>query len=242
MRSSVDPVTGPVRLVALPLLAALLPLAGTAIAFRLSVDAGEFGSCMPLIDGCVSISRAARHGLGNILFRAFLLPAATLQAIVWLLLPAWLCGLGARRNRWLALLPWLGVIAAICLILYGTFLGTDGEGYRLMRRYGVNFYFGFTGIAMLIVAGALRPLPSRDDLDRRLVGLLYAVVLALPLLGIVNSMRSLYLRSEAAQSAVGNVSEWWGGMIFTLFFLLLAVLWWRSGYAAELRSDRTGNR
>jgi len=67
------------RLWWLPLLAGALPLAGIALAFPLAVGEGQFPACNPLIDGCVSISRAARHGLPNHLFRALLLPAAVLQ-------------------------------------------------------------------------------------------------------------------------------------------------------------------
>ena len=42
--------------------------------------------------------------------------------------------------------------AALFLVLYGTFLGTEGRGYQWMRRYGVVVYFGLTCIAMLCFA------------------------------------------------------------------------------------------
>lgn len=218
----------------LPLLAGLLPLAATLVAFQISVAHGYFAACNPLVDGCVSISRAAREGLGNIVFRALLLPAATLQAMVWLLAAPWLGGLGAPRDRLLRALPWVGVTAAVFVILYGTFLGTEGEGYRLMRRYGINVYFGFTCIGMLIVAGALRTAAGRRAELRRPALLVYALVAALPLLGIVNATRTLWLTGDAAQYAVGNLTEWWGGAVFTVFFVLLAWLWRRTGYVGRV--------
>ncbi|HEY5763652.1 MAG TPA: hypothetical protein VIS73_10645 [Rhodocyclaceae bacterium] len=61
----------------------------------------------------------------------------------------------------------------------------------------------------------------------------YALVATLPLLGIVNTPRTLYLVSEAAQYAVGNVAEWYGGPIFTAFFLLRAWLWRQTSFAAN---------
>ena len=81
-----------------------------------------------------------------------LLPAAVLQAMCWMLCPAWLRTLGAPPDRWQRVLPALGVAAGVVLVLYGTFLGTEGEGYRWMRRYGVVFYFGLTAIGALVVS------------------------------------------------------------------------------------------
>ena len=79
----------------LPLMAGVLPLLATLIAYTLSVRLGLIEACNPFIDGCISISRAARHALPNHLFRALLLPAAVLQALCWLLCAAWLRTLGA---------------------------------------------------------------------------------------------------------------------------------------------------
>jgi hypothetical protein len=89
----------------LALLAGLLPLVATAIAYLLSIRMGLVPECNPFFEGCVSISRAARHDLPNILFRALLLPAAVLQAMCWLLCPGWLRTLGAAPSRWLRALP-----------------------------------------------------------------------------------------------------------------------------------------
>jgi hypothetical protein len=228
-----DRPTAPARLWWLPLAAGVLPAVGAVVAFRLAVDAGQFASCMPLLDGCVSISRAARYGLPNIVFRALLLPAAALQALVWLLAARWLLGLGAARDRTLALLPWIGVTAAVFLVLYGSFLGTEGEGYRWMRRYGVVVFFGFTCLAMLVVAGAVQRLAARTGPLRRGRALLTALVAALPLLGLANVTAPLYLPGVAAQDALGNVTEWWGALAFSVFFLLLAWLWRATRFSAR---------
>ncbi len=227
----------PVRLWWLPMAAGVLPAIGAALAFHLAVDEGQFPWCNPLLDGCVSVSRAARHGLPNIVFRALLLPAAALQAMVWLLAAPWLLRLGAARDRTLALLPWLGVTAAVFLVLYGTFLGSEGEGYRWMRRYGVVVYFGFTCIAMLIVGGAVQRITAADRRLRRGRALLPALVAALPLLGLVNVASPLFLAGAAAQDALGNVTEWWGALAFTVFFVLLAWLWRATRFSARFGSE-----
>ena len=205
----------------LPLLAGVLPLVATLAAYTLAVRLGLVEACNPFVDGCVSISRAARHDLPNHTFRALMLPAAALQALCWLLCGAWLRTLGAAPTRKLRALPWLGVAAALFLVLYGTFLGTEGEAYRWARRYGVVFYFGGTCIAMLIVSGAAH---GPALLAPRLARVLLAPCMALPLLGLANAVAPL-LYVDESQAVLQNSTEWWGGLIFTLFFVALAWLW-----------------
>jgi hypothetical protein len=211
----------------LAVLAGGLPLLGTLLAFGMSTRLGLVDACNPFIDGCVSISRAARHGLPNHVFRAFILPAGALQALCWLLCRVWLEAEGAAATRRVRALPWVGLVAALFLVLYGTFLGTEGDVYRWMRRYGVVFYFGATSVAMLLVTGVLwagrwRAWPR--------VRMLLVLCGALPLLGLVNSLVPLWVAGTRARDVVNNVTEWWGGLIFVLFFFVLAGLWRRSRF------------
>jgi hypothetical protein len=209
----------------LALLAGLLPLLGTTIAYPLSIHLGLVEACNPFIDGCISISRAARHGLPNYLFRALLLPAAALQALTWLLCSLWLRSAqpsGTRPALGVRMLPWVGLLAAMFLVLYGTFLGTEGDAYRWMRRYGIVVYFGGTTLAMLFATGALRAGRRRDH---ALVRAMLALCVALPLLGLANSLLPLAFPGPAARDALQNTTEWWGGLVFTLYFFALAWLW-----------------
>ncbi len=223
----------------LPFAAAMLPLLATLVAYGLSIRLELVPSCNPLFEGCVSISRAARHGLPNIIFRAIMLPAAMLQILCWMLCPIWLRSVDAASvTRWAAALPWLGTIAGICLVLYGTFLGTDGAGYRLMRRYGVVFYFGFTCIGMLIVSGEVQRLVRTGRRHRWIGNALLSLCLMLPLLGLVHVLVPLALPGEVTKNALENITEWWGGVIFTAFFFVLAWAWRQTGAALDLRVDR----
>jgi hypothetical protein len=206
----------------LPFIAGALPFAATLMAYTLSVRLGLIEPCNPFLDGCTSISRAARHALPNHLFRALLLPAAVLQGLSWLLCVAWLRGLGAAPTRKLRALPWLGLAAALFLVLYGTFLGTEGTAYRWMRRYGVVVYFGATCIAMLIASDAAHAVVTRA---RGIARLLQALCVALPLLGLANALAPVFDARVDTIDALQNSTEWWAGLVFTLFFVLLACLW-----------------
>jgi hypothetical protein len=220
----------------LALLAGLLPLVATLVAFRLSVHEGLVPACNPFIEGCVSISRAARHDLPNILFRALMLPAAVLQALCWLLCPGWLRSLGAAPDRLQRVLPVLGVAAGVFLVLYGTFLGTEGEGYRWMRRHGVAWYFGLTCIGMLIVSERMHQLLRRSGRERAIARALLALCAALPLLGTVHVLLPLWWTEASARNAIQNITEWWAGAIFTAFFGVLAWAWRRTGFGLRLHS------
>jgi hypothetical protein len=220
----------------LPLAAGLLPLLATLIAYLLAIKLGLVPGCNPFFDGCVSISRAARHDLPNILFRGLMLPAAVLQAACWLLCPAWLRSLHADIYRWQWELPWLGAAAGICLVLYGTFLGSEGDAYRFMRRYGTTLYFGLTCINMLIFSGELQRLARAERRHRGLALALLALCATLPFLGLAHVLVPLALPGAAARDALQNATEWWGGAIFTVFFFILAWAWRKTGFAAQLHA------
>ena len=211
----------------LPLLAGLLPLVATLTAWALSVQLGLVPSCNPFVDGCVSISRAARHELPSHLFRALMLPAATLQGLVWLLTARWLQQhLG--RTPGLRLLAPLGVMAAVALVLYGSFLGTEGPVYRLLRQYGTVVYFGFTCLCMLLAGGAVQKLAAAGvlRLPRLLEVTMLVLAAALVLLGLGNAIVAAVLGGEW-KARIENVTEWWAALIFVAVFLALAAMWAR---------------
>ena len=213
----------------LALLAALLPAAAALLALWLAVRAGWAPACNPFIDGCVSISRAARHDLPNHLFRALMLPAATLQGLVWLLAARWLrAGLGSTAPL-RALAP-LGLAAAAALVLYVSFLGTEGPIYRGLRQYGTVVYFGFTCLCLLLTGDAMMRLAaSRRVLLPRALPAAFTVLAALLVaLGLVNALVAALFDAKV-KARIENVTEWWGALVFVLGFAALALAWRRLG-------------
>ena len=213
----------------LPLVAGALPFAASLMAWAVSTHAGAVPTCNPFIDGCVSISRAARQDASIAWFRALLLPAATLQALVWLLQAQALRAIGGDAVRGSArALTVLGVVAGVALVTYGSFLGLDGEVYRFLRRYGTVAAFGGTCLAMLLTARALQRLHALGQADvprgheRALLVLLAAVVL----LGVGNAVVGA-VAGDALAYRVENVTEWWGSLGLTLGFAVIASLWRR---------------
>jgi hypothetical protein len=204
----------------LPALCALLPLLATTVAWSLSVRDGWIDACNPFWDGCTSISRAARHGLGNTVFKALVLPAAALQALFWIRCSRWLAAGGRVGGFAVAA---LGVVAGLALALYASFLGSEGEIYRALRRYGVTVYFASTYLALLL---ALRGL-ARAPADRAAAALRGIAVVML-LLGLASTAVTAAGVDGALRDRIGNALEWQLGVWLTAMFVVFA--WrWRSG-------------
>jgi len=220
----------------LALLAGLLPLVATVVAATLSMQQGLVPSCNPFWDGCTSISRAARYELPNHLFRALMLPAATLQALVWVLAARWLLQRGAA-GRGVAWIAPLGVVAGIALVVYGSFLGTEGPVYRWLRQYGTVVYFGFTCLNLLLTGNAVQALVrvGRLALPRWLEHAMVSLAVTLVLLGLGNALVAAAF-GEPLKGRVENVTEWWGALIFVLGFCALAAMWWRERVVLQLSS------
>lgn len=220
-------------LATLALLVGVIPILAVHAAFAVSVFLGYIDACNPYLDGCTSISRAARHGLANDLFRALMLPYATLLALYWFACSAWLRGMGAATGavRWL---PWLGLVSALFLVLYVTFLGTEGELYRLMRRYGVFVYFGFNFIAQVLLTGRLLGAVAggRARFPAAVVRAKLAVCAFVLTCGIVNVFAGALLTDP---TALQNIMEWSASLPMAGFYLLTWWAWRKDRFAFSFR-------
>jgi hypothetical protein len=236
-----DPPPRALPLWPLPLMAGLLPAIAVLLALALFAGEGKVpASCNPFIDDCVSISRMAKHGLANQLFRVFVLPAAVLQMLTWLAAARALFAAGlARREAFLLAL--LGVFAGVALVLYGSFLGSDGQVYRWLRRWGAVAYFGGAYLAMLVFARASQRLHKANRLA--LPHSHGRVMLAL--LAFIAAISVFHLSVSAAgfanlEDRIENLTEWWGSVAMTLYFMTVASLWRRWGMATTISLQRPG--
>ena len=200
----------------LALLCALLPIVAAHAGWWVSTVHGLIPACNPYVDGCVSISRASRHGLGNVLFRMLMLPAATLQALCWVAAAAWAGGDG-RSSRWT---PWLGCVAAVALMMYAGFLGSEGSTYELLRRYGIYFYFGCTYLALLTV---LRRLARSTRAHAPLMVVAWGCLV----FGLASVAVRYAISAEVLRDRLENLLEWHVALWLTATFAVFAWAWHR---------------
>lgn len=206
-------------------IAAVMTIAAHA-AWWLSVRDGHVPMCIPYLEGCTSISRAARHGLGNHVFRLLMLPCALLQGLHWWTTRRWL-QLHAPGHGAGASLVALGAGAAIALAVYATFLGSEGGIYRFLRRYGVVVYFACTYLAQLAF---LRQARRLDLVDATIGGWMLWVCIAMLALGLGSTAASALIVSAEWKDRVENALEWDLGALLVVWFALQGWLWRRSGY------------
>ena len=223
------------RLWPLPLLAGLLPAAAALIALLLHAQQqGAF--CNAFVDDCVSISRMAKHGLANHLFRVLVLPGAVLQCLTWLVAAERFAAAGRGRVA-VALMLAFGLVSAATLVVYGSFLGSDGDIYRWLRRRGTIGYFAGTYVAMLWFLLASRGLHAaqRLVLPRLHVWALGGLLAFVAAIGIGHGVGTL-----RGSDTLENLTEWWAALGLTLTFVVMAAMWrrWELAAAIDLRSPR----
>jgi hypothetical protein len=217
-----------VRVEAVAWLAAILPLVAGNVAYVISASAELVPWCVPYLDGCTSVSRAARHGLANPVFRAIMLPYAVVMALFWWLAAEWLRGLAPARSGARRTLLACGLLASAFLVLYGTFLGVEGEFYQWMRRYGITVHYSGTVLAQFLLTWVVAAEPRLPAWLRRALLGLCAVLLVL-------GLASIPLRNFADdRDAAINALEWSYSVLLLVFFPLVGEAWRRTGLRIRL--------
>ena len=206
----------PLFVPAVAAVAASLPLIAVHLCWLISVHAGYVPDCIPYFEGCTSISATGRHGLAFYLFKMLMIPTAMVYVAVWLIVGRWLRGIGQRPRALLL----CGVIGALFLILYATFLGTDGALYTWLRRFGARMFFGLTAFAQLLLAWHLWRAGLRAWWAR---GILWLCGLQLAI-GISSLPLPLLLDDPDAWQ---NIVEWNYALAMNAVFALLAIAWWQ---------------
>ena len=134
------------------LVAALAPVIGVNLAYWIGVTHDNLPSCIPYIDGCTSISSTGRYPPGDRLFRAVMLPQAVLLAVTWYATALWLRAVRPDATRAATTALVAGLLGALALIIYVSYLASNDPFYEVMRRYGIYFYFVCTVVAQIAVS------------------------------------------------------------------------------------------
>jgi hypothetical protein len=191
---------------------------------------------MPYLDGCVSISRAARSGPGLTPFRWVMLASVPLLLLTWWSARRWLgslrlgasvgqhVGKSRAKDRRVSAMAALGMIGAVFLVLYVTALGNEGEWYGWQRHYGVTLYFGGTALAQLLLVWILWPLRQTVQASRlmRPITLLTLLVSLQWVLGVFSAFKRLIFENPVLIDQIENVIEWWYALAMSLAFLVIA--------------------
>ena len=163
---------------------------------------------------------------GSVPFRAVLLPQAVLLVFVWWLSVQWLKNIApASRGRNAILVS--GIVGAVALVLYVTFLGSKQPFYEVMKRFGIYFYFLGTALSQILLTRAMPRSALRN-------GMLW--VIGTPfVLGLINLLQELILTGP---NNTENRIEWIVAVLMQVWFVLLYFAWRQSGLAITFRTAR----
>ncbi len=209
---------------ALPLIAALTPLIGINIAYWIGAGNDVLPSCNPYLDGCTSISSTGRYPPGDRVFRATLLPQAAVLAFTWYFAVLWLKSLRPDTRAGNTILV-AGIVGAIALVLYVSYLASNDPFYEIMRSYGVYLYFGGTALAQLVLSLAL----ERSLMQRAMVWMTVTPWA----LGIVNFAQKEILGSLNSNE---NRIEWIASLLMQAWFFLLWVAWRQTRFTVSVNA------
>ncbi|MCZ6559343.1 MAG: hypothetical protein O6931_00445 [Gammaproteobacteria bacterium] len=216
----------------LPLLVGLLPTLLVCITYLISASHQQVPWCLPLVDGCTSISRASRNQPAIFLFRAVMLPLTVLLIIYWMLSLVWLrrlcVGIGRRPSIWLAV---IGCAGAALLVVYVTFLGSDGATYQLLRRFGASLFYGLTFLAQLIQVYWLTTLERKAAFSPAWLPItLFWLAMVMLIAGLV----SVAISGVAPSYEINNIAEWNFTLMLNAHFVLCAWGWRESRFSISI--------
>jgi len=206
-----------------------LPLLVVNLAYLGSALGGNIPLCFPYLQGCTSISAAGRYGLSYFFFKAGMIPAAVLLAAFWLACRHWLLALGAQDGRLVRAMVVVGCTSAAFLILYSVFLGSKGDFYNLMRRYGVTVYFSFSYLAQLMLLSRMRQLGKAGQLELPDYILRGKLALAIGLLAL--GLGSIPISNFVVdKNRPENAVEWMFSLLMVSYYLLTWRAWRHTGF------------
>ncbi len=217
-------------------IAGLVPILAVHAAYVISISEGFSPACFPYIEGCTSISAAARNGNALFLFRGLIIPCSIILVLYWRLMQLWLRSLDQGRRSHRAVLL-LGTTGSLFLILYADYLGSSGEAYRWMRRYGIFMFFGLTPIAQLLQVRALLRIAETNKFvaaNRHLVRWQAGFCVVMLACGVV-SVGADWLGLKTYE--LGSALEWVFAWFIFNFFLITAAIWARAGVGFSLTTD-----
>ena len=219
---------------ALPLWAAVVPLATINVCYLVAVGLEHVPACIPYFSGCTSVSSTGRIAPERFIFLAGMLPSVVILVFFWHR-SAMFLKLGGQIGSRVVTLRVLGVIAALSLLTYALTLGSEDDGYRQLRRAGINGFAVSTVLAQVLFISLYRSMriAATERLWRWLVGL----CVALPLLGIAAEVAKF---AGAPRHAANNIVAWNAFVVASAYYAVVARIWWYHGFSGRFDSTSSG--
>ena len=182
-----------------------IPVLTVIISYLISSFGGFVDWCMPLIDGCTSISKVGRYGISFYLYKIFIIPSVILMIIFWYQIHKYF----HKSN----LLLFLSVTSCIFLIIYLFALGFEGKFYRFMREIGIFVFFILSPVSQTLLVFSISNNKIKSKFSLKTLLSLYFLFVA-----------GYLLILPLDNSNYENMIEWNFALLIFLFFPLFTGL------------------
>ena len=202
-------------------LTAVVPTLTVNVCYLISSTQGLVPACVPYFEGCTSISSAGRYGISYYLFKVGMVAGAVLLVLFWRQMSR---HIRAGTGRGAPVAAACGVGGAAFLVLYTAFLGSEGDFYFLMRRFGSLLYFGLTMVAQLMALRRLEtfaPLWLTRSMKWICFSMLFFGFVSIPVMNYMDN-----------KDTFQDIIEWDFSLLMQTYFLLTAI------WLARLRKAR----
>jgi hypothetical protein len=170
-----------------------------------------------------------------------MIPAAIVLMLFWTYARHWLISLSGNSGFQSRKMQVIGIIGALCLILYVLALGAKGDIFRLERRIGVIIYFTFTYLGQLLLTFHVGRISGiRNDLSRRIYLSLYTLNAAVLIIGVISLFLGVFYDDY---DDIEDAFEWVIALLVQCYFLVLYIAWSDTQFTVSFHvQDKSENR
>ena len=198
----------------LALICFILPISTVIISYITSVQFNLVESCIPLFEGCTSISRAGRNFPVKIFFKPMMYLYAIFLFLYWYKFLEKLKNFEVKEKKFY----FFAFFSVVFLILYITFLG-EGKIYNFFRRVGIYIYIFLIVISQFLISKKLYLI--REKINKnfiiKFIKINYFLTLLLVLSGLI--LLPLLLIKIDNFPQIKNIISWNYFTLIQLYFL-----------------------
>ena len=198
----------------------LIPTITVIFSYIFSLYLNFVPSCLPMLEGCTSISRTGRYYPVNIFFKAMMFISGTLTLLYWYKNYIFFKNLNSSYLINLACI--LGIISIIFLCLYLIFLG-ENNYYKFFRKIGIFIYLLFSIISEFLLSIIYKMNFTHPLFKKRYI--YYKLILSIFLVSIGIIFFPFMIMKIENVSHLRNIISWNYFFLIQVNFLLTFMIW-----------------
>jgi|TARA_B110000027_G_C16114467_1_gene299436 hypothetical protein len=198
----------------------LIPTITVILSYIFSLYLSLVPSCIPVLDGCTSISRTGRYYPVNIFFKTFMFLSGFLILFYWY--ENYLFFKNLDNSYLIKITYIIGIISIIFLFLYLVFLG-ENNYYRYFRKIGIFIYLVFSIISELLLSIIYYKSIKKNLFNNSFVKFKLILCICMLTLGLI--LFPFMVMKIDNVTNLRNIISWNYFLLIQINFLLTFLIW-----------------